>query len=140
MDNGQSILAPTPIVRITAEQLEYLIQRLRGDNRRVQKGWQYKSYSVPVGIGATVPVLTVNEARKSIIVSAVSSGMQFGPTDIISSTSGISVPVNTHMNYPLNFDDLGWIVTRAWSATNIGGVAGVCSVLEISGPPALSDM
>ena len=119
---------------MTAEQLEYLIQRLRTDRVRVKGNWQYRSFFAAPGPGAAAQILNVDENRKWVWFSAQTQTLVFAPTDVINGNNGILVPANNAMPIPLSYDDIGWPLTRAWSAFNVGGAPGTAMALVMSGP------
>lgn len=123
MDNGP-VLAPTPIVRITAEQLEYLVARLRdkgGLSTEAKRRWQP---APPSNKGVSnvnfTQFLPYNERRRALWFSAQSQNIQVS----VGAGAGLGIGVNvlvTQQMMIFTYDMIGAAIWQPWNA-NSGNV------------------
>lgn len=139
MDGGQ-VLAPTPIVRITAEQLEYLINRIRAPSftNAQKKLWTSRTQTVNLGAGASQIVLQKDTTRKLICFSALGGAMSLQPGNVATGNAVFTLAAGQTLQFPIDFETFGFIVTQQWTAFAVA--LGTISIIDIFGPPSLEQM
>ena len=134
MSNGDAVLAPTPIVRMTSEQLEYLIAALarRASGREEKKKWKYNivNASAP-GAPPAALILGRNAYRQGFIVTAFGTAAAISVDPNVTGTQGFGIQSGVGVTIPFMFDVFGWLVTEPWYA--VSGAPTPISILEITG-------
>jgi hypothetical protein len=118
--DDSTLLAPTPIVRITAEQLEYLISRIkRYDDADDRKRWRATTFTKSVVVAGTVSsFLPINKARIGFWIASPQASCLIGPIGTTAAQTGLLVSSATSLSLWVGRDTLGWQVTQGWEMFN----------------------